>query len=458
MKKSSSSKLFFTNNYIMFITVLILMILIVPAFAEGANTPITLDQALEIAFKNSPDIKIAADQVAKSAGGVDESKANFMPKINAEVNHVRQGPEVSITLPDNGGTANIVSAQNTTGAVNATYPVDIFNKLGYVSDLSKLQLQIDLLNYQGTAQNLIYNVKEAYYNLLRAEDGLEVAKSSVDSSQARLDNVRFKYEAGTVPKFDVTRGEVEIANLTQTFIGAKNNVEIARAALNNTLGINVGLPTEVVKTDIVVDQIKPDLDESIKSAYAKRPEAKIAQTLVTIGDKNVKLQRTDYLPTLGLSGTFNYNFKISGFSASNGSWVAAAALSIPIWNGGITQAKVKQANADLSKANNTLDKTKLAIALDVKVAVLNLQNATERVNATSQSVSLAEESLRLANVRYEAGISTLVEVTDANNALTLARSNNINAQYDYTIAVAALQKAVSNQPEIASIKAIKASL
>ena len=105
-------------------------------------------------------------------------------------------------------------------------------------------------------------------------------------------------------------------------------------------------------------------------------------------------------------------------------------LSFPIWDAGITRDKVDQAKANASKANNTLDQLKLSVALEVRSAALTVQEALDRVSTTAENVSLAEESLRLANVRYNAGISVLVEVLDAENALTRAKFNHVNAIYD----------------------------
>jgi outer membrane protein TolC len=135
--------------------------------------------------------------------------------------------------------------------------------------------------------------------------------------------------------------------------------------------------------------------------------------------------------------------------------MATLALSIPIWDGGITKARVAEANADLSKAADTLTQVKLGVSLEVRTAALNVQDSLDRVSTTAENVSLAVEALRLANVRYNAGISTLVEVLDAESALTQARFNNVNALYDYTTAVADLERATATQPEMAKLQLLK---
>lgn len=427
-----------------------------PQEAGGQSPkPITLDQALEIAFRQSPDIKAALAQTNKSRGGISEARANFYPKFNAELTHTRQGPRVSFTVPGR-GTVDIVQDHNTTGVASFMLPIDISGKLGYLTDIAKYQFQLDYLGLLAASQKLIFDVKSAYFDLLRAQGQQEVAQAAVDAATARLKDASARFSAGTAPKFDVTRAQVDVANLNQQLIRAKSRVAVARAALNRTLGIDIDAPTEVVGSDVAVQDLKVDIEKSIEEAYAKRPEVISAQTLVDLSKKNVKLQRTGILPTLSASANYTYNFRVAGFSTGNESWIALLDLRVPIWDGGITKAKVDQANADLDKSIQTLQSVKLGVALGVKSAALALQDAIERVAAASQNVALAEEALRLARVRYNSGIATLVEVTDAEAALTQARTDWLNARYDYVLALAGLERAVGNQPELAKLQLLAA--
>jgi outer membrane protein TolC len=190
--------------------------------APEATKPITLEQALDIAFRQNPDVKVALDQVERSKGGIAEARANFMPKFSIEADHQRQGPPVSFTLPGGGSAVNIVQDQNTSAFGTARLPVDVSNKFAFASDIAKYQYRIDYLNLMTVSEKLIYNVKKSYYDLLGAKGLEDVAQKAVDVANARLKDTNSKFMVGSVAKFDVTRAQVEVANLSQQLITARS--------------------------------------------------------------------------------------------------------------------------------------------------------------------------------------------------------------------------------------------
>ena len=421
------------------------------------DEPITLDQALEIAFLNNPSIRIAADQVRKARGVVNEADANFMPRFNAEVVHTRQGPAISFSDPAF-GTIDIVRDHNTLADASVFLPIDISKKLAFTSDMAKLQFQIDYLGLVSAAQNLIFEVKGGYFQVLRAIGQQGVAQSAVDVAERRLKDTRARYEAGDVAKFDVTRAEVEVSNLNQILIQARTQVRKAITRFNSILGIDVSTPTRLVETDIEVEDAQVDIPDYIEEAYARRAEVKSADFAVDLNRKNVRLQRTGIMPSMEAVGVYNYDLRVSGFSSANDSWSATVNLKIPIWDGGITKARVEQAHADVRKSQDTLDQVKLSVGRQVRIAALNLDEAIERTQTTAQAVELADETLRLATVRYDAGIAILVEVTDAESARNEANFNFVQAEYDYALAIAELERATATQPEVNKVQILAAGL
>jgi len=422
-----------------------------PGTSIDMQKPITVDQALEIAFCQSPDIRVALDQIQKSKGFIAEARANFMPKFNASANQQWNSPAVTINAPGL-GTFDVVTPQNTATNASVLLPLDINNRLGFTARIARYQNQIDYLNLRGVSQKLIYDVKYAYYQLLRARGQEDVAQAALDVANARLRETNAKFLAGTAPKFDVTNSQVQAANFNQELITAKSRVAIARSALNRVLGINVNAPTEIVKSEVPVENIKVDIPASVEQAQTQRPEILSTQTAIELNRTNTKLQRSAAMPTMAGSGVVTYNVTASGFTSQNTSFLGLLELKIPIWDGGVTSAKVAQAFADVNKSIDQLDQVKLGIGLEVRTASLNLQEAIERVSTTTEGVALGEESLRLANVRYAAGISTIVEVTDAERSLNQARFFAVQAKYDYIIALADLQRATSTQPEIQKLQ------
>ena len=195
-----------------------------------------------------------------------------------------------------------------------------------------------------------------------------------------------------------------------------------------------------------------DISKHTETAYARRPEIQAAQIAISENKTNIKLQRAALLPSLNLSGGSTYGFQTTSLSPNSLNWQATLAVSLPLWDGGVAHARVREAKADAENAVDALEQTKLGVAQQVRTAALNLQNAALRTQSTGEAVNLAVEALRLANVRYGAGIATQVEVTNAESQLTEARFNYVNAQYDYAVALAQLERATSSQPELGRLQ------
>jgi outer membrane protein TolC len=427
--------------------------LAVPLQAEdpggpGWEKPITLDQALEIAFRRSPEIHLALDELQKSAGGVSEAKANFMPRIDASLEHFRQEP--AFTLDD----LDLAPREATTATAVLSIPLDVSGGLRFVSDIAKYRYQLDCLSLQSASQKLILDVKRAYLEVLRAKGRQEVAQAAVDVAARRLKDSKDRFAVGTVAQFDVSRGEVDVANLNMQLIQAKAGVAIAHSSFNRALGIAISSPTELAGFDTRVKELHIGVAESTAEAIRRRPEVKSAETAVLLSAKNIKLQQTMAQPSLGMSLQGNYNEPAYGFTTDHTTWVAAALLKVPIWDGGVTKANVDQARADRDKARDGLEQLKLAIALEVQTAAVGLQEATERVRTALQNVQLAETALNLANDRYSSGVTILVEVADAESALTQAKFNAVQAEYDYAVALAELERATCTQPEAQRLRLI----
>lgn len=429
------------------------------ACAQGAATtadaPLCIDQALEIAFQNNPDLKIATDAVNKARGIVEEAGARFNPSFSAQIVQLSQGPAAELPAsPLTGGRAiPILPPSQTSGKVQLFLPLDIFGRLRYGSGIAHDQFTINYLSLLRTSQQLIAQVKRNYYDLLRTCGQRDTAQAAVDVAAVRLKNTEARFSAGTVPKFDLTTAQVDLANLNQNLLAAQSRVTIAQANFNRVLGLSADTSTHVIKSAVAVETQDVDVKEATKTAIEQRPEIKMQQTSIALNKTNIALQRTAAKPNLGISGSYDY-VSSQGFSTSNISWSAVAQLNIPIWDGGVTKAKVDQAFADFYAAEDSLEQVELGISQEVATFASVLEEAAKRTKTTAESVALAEEALRLANVRYEAGIAVLVEVTNAESQLTQARFNEVNAQYDYATALADLQRATSTQPEIAQLRLI----
>jgi outer membrane protein TolC len=408
--------------------------------------PISLDQALEIAFRNSPSIQSALSAVEMSRGSVDAADAQFNPTFNLQSTTTYQGPIP--TLNANGQEMPMEASPANTLGLSFTLPLDISHQLKYSSDVARYEFQLRYLSMVSTSQQLIVDVKSAYYGLLRACGEESAVQAAVDDSQTRLNNIRAKYEEGAAPRYDVTSAEVELDNLNQQLLAAKNTIAICQSTLNGVLGLDANSPTRILSSDVSMTITTVDMSKSVQEAYAKRADLKAAQVEVTLYKRNIRLQGVKLLPSMNLSGGPSYQFNPSGFSTSKYTWSACVTLNIPIWDGGVAKADIRQAKASLQSSIADLNQMRISVGQDVRKSALNLQDAALRTKTTIHAVSLAEDALSVAYDRYNSGVATLVEVSNAQSELTQARDNYVDAQYDYALAVAQFEKATATQPEL----------
>ena len=404
------------------------------------DAKLNIEQSLELAFANNPGLINAVNAANESSWSVYGANSAFKPTFDASASHTRMGKDVST---DN---------HNTGVGVSAALPLDINKRIGLAAEMARYGFDIRFLSLTNEAQSLIYNVKNAYYNYLRAEAAREVSEKAVDAAKRLLQETESRYKAGAVPKYDFTAAQVDAENQNQGLIRAETNVDLARIAFNNVLGIDPTSATAVEKVNVDVSDKIPGLNESIETAFANSPLMKLAEDDVKLAETNIKFAKAQKKPSLALTAGYNYYFRDYVQTGSNNVFQAGIMASMPLFERGSIKADIAKAQVNAEDAKTSMDRMKLNVSSAVQTAVYNMSEAYTRIKSNEASVSLAEESLRLANIRYREDIGTLVEVLNAETLLTTARTNEVNALYDYAVAKAAYEQATATQPELGSVR------
>lgn len=404
---------------------------------------LTLEQSISVALEKSPAVRIARQQVAKAAAAVREARSAKYPVIEGSVTHQRTGPIPTFEVQVGPVTEKISigTPESTLSRAQLTLPVDISGLIATAQDAAELQYLGARFALEQARQQVALAVEQAYLNVLRAEALDRVARESLESAQEHLRLARARFEAGVVPQFDVLRAEVQLANFRQQAVASANAVKLAYAALNRAMGTDVETALTLVEPP-EPGLVKPDPDESLAEALKQHPEALQAAVLVKAASKGVRLARAGLRPSLALVAGQNWQSPVSSFAGRPQWWDVTAALSLPLFDSGATRAKVKQAMADAAAAKLAEEDVRQQISLEVTRAVLNIAESQERLRTADRDVEQAREALRLAQVRYKAGVSTAIEVTDAEVALTQALTNRVNALYDYELALASYNRAL----------------
>ncbi len=296
------------------------------------------------------------------------------------------------------------------------------------------------LNVDFTRQQLKFTATTSYFTVLQTRNLLEVAKQSVDDFAAHLKNVQAQYDVGTVARSDVLQTEVQLANAQDGLIKAENNYNLAVATLNNVIGLPLSTDLKL-KEDLKYQAYPLTIDDSVKYALTNRPEVYQTEAKVSIAKDQIKVAQSGSLPTLDFNG--NNGWSAPDFpGARNSNWLVSLNLGLNVFDSGLTRSQVKQAEYSVTSAQETARQTRDQVSLDVRTAFLTMKEAEKRIDTSKVAVDQAEENFRIAEVRYTAGVGTNLDVVDAELALTQAKTNYIQALYDYNTGKAQLDKAM----------------
>ncbi len=413
------------------------------ALAQDSAQPsrLTLDEAIRQALQNNRQVLISERTVKKARDAVSETRNASRFQIQGTATYTRFDRVATARFgPQPIRLGNI---ENRTARIVLTQPIDISGIIRTAVQVVSLSYQIAELDYERTRNEIILQVTTAYQGVARAEEFVRVAEEALKNAQERLKVIQAQVDAGVASQFDLLRARTQVAQNEQALLSARNQLDLAKAALNNLLGRPLETPLEVVKPDhLPTLEADLDLETLIQRAYAQRPEVRAAERGVELAQANIHNARRGELPTLALTGQADFNLNTSPFSPRRETYTGILVLSVPIWDGGITRARVSQARDDLEIARLRLLQAREGIALEVRNAYLNLLDAKKRLEVARQGLEVATEALRLARVRFEAGVSPQLEISDAELAYTQAQTNLVNAQYDYLDAYASLMKAI----------------
>ena len=402
--------------------------------AAGAEGPVRkgemldLDRCIAIALSRHPDIQAAQGSLRAGDSRIGQARSGYYPQVNGSVGYSRTDPTTHGAQVYNSYSSRLYLSQNLYdfGKTATQVKIQEFKRDSSRSDLDSIRTEV------------IFGVKQAYFELLRAGRNRDVSRETVEQFRHHLEQAGAFFDVGLKPKFDVTKAEVDLSSAKLNLIKAENASRLARVTLNNAMGLPEA-PDYEVEDRLSSGRQDMDLEEAIRKAYDRRPDLKAMALKRKSLEQSIELVRKDYYPSL--TGSAGYGWGGGDFPLDRG-WSFGAEVSIPLFTGFSTQYEIAeaQANMDVLTANENL--LRQAIDQDVRQAWLSLREAAERIVAAELTVRQAIENLELANGRYASGVGSPMEVTDALVAASNAKLSEISALYDYKIALAGLERAV----------------
>lgn len=387
----------------------------------------------------------ATTNTTSSTGGTTATRAASVPgtRQTTEEPSEQEDPDGNGNNNQGGGLFGGGTNLNQSAArITVSQFIDITGILRTAQQVGDLEQALNRLEILRLRQETALNVRSGYYNVLRTAAFVRVNEAAVAQSEELLRVTRAQQTAGVASAFDVLRSQTQLDNNRQALIQSRNQLLIAKNGFANTLGIDPSTPVDLA--DIPEIPQLPTLDEAtlLDQAITRRPEYYQADTNILKANKNVRLARRNLEPYLNASATAAYNLTTPAFGTQKDTGSLGLTLSVPLWDGGTTREAIKAARADERQSLIQKDQFVRGIKAEVQQAIISVRDAYERQTTTAATVTQAREALRLANVRYQAGVGTQLEINDAQTALTQAETNQVNARYDYLSAIARLNRAV----------------
>jgi outer membrane protein len=437
------------------LTVIFIFIAFSTAFGEEAKnplmrgSPLTLEESIEIALEQNPTLKGAQGAIKEAKYRRLGAVSDFLPQVDTQYSYtwLDEAPTMTIS-PTNPkftvGERDFYTLQNT-----VTQPVFTGGALINNYLLANLGVDTARVEFERTKLDLVLNVKEAYYGVLTAEKGVEVAEQAVEQLESHHTVAQAFFDVGMIPKNDLLQVEVQLAQTRQDLIRAQNGLEVARAVFNTLLRRNIDEDVNLVEVLEYVPMVI-DVDRLTEEAYQERPEVKAAGLGVKSAKRGVGLAVSGLFPQASI--VFNYerqgdDYRVNGsyYEPDPDSWSVMGVARWKVWDWGKTVWGVGESKAKVFQAECALEEITDGVRLDVKQASLSVIEAEKNIQLAETAVSQAEENFRINEERYKGQVATSTDVLDALTLLTQARTNYYSALSDYNVAKARLARAIGGR-------------
>jgi len=437
---------------------------------RNPNVPdMTLNDAVQIALKQNPDVLNAIQQIRLTRGQLIQVAAQALPQlvINSSYNkqqedlvtNGRTAGESTIEIPNpSGGRPTVISLGGGDAIQNQTWNIQfqatqlIFDGGATISGIKAGSAAYDsaFFSLRSIIDNIVSQVINQFYQVILNRALIVAQEQNVALLQQQVTDQQNRYEAGTVPRFNVLQAEVALANAMPPLIQAQNAYRISTYQLVRLLGMDYprGHPSEVpfnVVGTLGYSPRKIDTDDSIRIAIARNPSLKAQRQTILQLASNVNVQIAGWFPSINANAGYEFTNSLASQNLSNtvSGWFFGATSTWNVWDGGATYGRVTQAKAQLMQSKNIYDNGIRQVVLDVQQAISNLQQAQETIDSQTASVVQATEALRLSKERLDAGAGTQLDVLNAQVQLLTAQSNVLQARFDYIAAMASYELALS---------------
>lgn len=420
----------------------------VSAFAADQPRVVTLDEALKTAREHQPQLQQAQATTQAAAARVDEAHAPLMPQVSGSAAYSRSTANFAArpgSLPSQVSSGGSQTSWDTFNYFNlglsATQLLYDFKQSSSHWRSSQASARSQQDAERTTLQQVLFAVRTSYFQARADKELVGVARETLANQQKHLQQTQGFVEVGTQPEIALAQAKTNVANAQVQVITAENNYAIARAQLNQAMGVEQPIDFDVAdETAPPVEGEDATGDALAQEALGARPEVKALAEQVLAQELTLRSIQGAYAPSLGVST----GLTDAGESTNNlvWNWSAALTLSVPVFQGGLTRSQVVEARANLAAVKAQATAERQQVLLDVEQARLAVRAARAALVAAGEALVNATDQLHLAEGRYEVGVGSIIELSDAQLALTTAAQQRVGAEYNLAQARAGLVKAL----------------
>lgn len=430
---------------------------------------IDLSKAIEIALSENPIIQVANKEIEKKKYAKKGAYAPLFPQINVSGDYNRtlkkqtmymdgafgdmpgDGGETPETdIPTMGPSKGIEIGRNNNWTAGASFSLPIVAPILWESlKVSAIDVELAVEAARSSKISMVNQVKKGFYGVLLAQDSYTVFKLSYDNAMLNYVDVKQKYEQGLVAEYDLIRADVQVKNIEPNLFQAENAHTLALWRLKALLGVELELNIQCTGslTDFESDMYANYL--STDTSLVNNTDLKQIDLQKAMLGKTLQMQKFEYLPTLSLSGVYQYTSMNNDFKFSTYQWnpysMVGVKLNIPIFAGGARKHKIAQTRASIEQVQLQREDLNRNLQLAVKQYIDNMNTSVRQFSASQQAVKQAERGNIIAQKRYETGVATLLELNDADLSLTRARLTFNQSIFDYMVAKSDLEKTLGEQ-------------
>ncbi|MBK1986734.1 TolC family protein [Sphaerospermopsis aphanizomenoides BCCUSP55] len=409
-----------------------------------ANQPLTLAEALELAKRNNNELQVSVLQLQRTKSALREAQAALLPTLGVNGN-VTNSRSANSTLQAK--QAGVDAESNTSFSSQAELRYDLYTSGRRNAAITEAEEQVRLqeLEVERQSEEIRLNVATDYYNLQQADENVRISQSAVQNSEASLRDALALERAGVGTRFDVLRSQVNLANAQQDLTNARSQQQIARRQLAARLNLPQSINISAADPVQLAGLWERSLEDSIVLAFQNRPELQQQLTQRNISEQQRRQALASLGPQISLVASYDlldvFNDSIN---VSDGYSVGVQA-TLNLYDGGAARARAAQAKTNIAIAETQFAEQRNQIRFQVENAYSTQTANLENVQTANVALEQAKESLRLARLRFQAGVGTQTDVINAENELTRSEGNRVRAILDYNRALTELQRYVTSR-------------